>query len=67
MINVMFHSKDVPKKIVREHLYATFGLKEALTFYDPQGVLQSLKRTATITKSPKEELLGDLLKEAGLS
>jgi len=64
VVNLAFRSWDILEKMAREHPDTILALKDTLILYDPQGVLQSLKKDVSITKSVKEELLGDLLDEA---
>lgn len=64
VVNLSVRSQDVLERMSKDHPDTIFGLKGALILYDPQGTLQSIKKSATITEPLKKELIGDLLDEA---
>jgi predicted nucleotidyltransferase len=63
VVNIALRSQDVLERMMKDHLDTILSLKNARILYDPQGILQSFKREATITGAV-EEFLGDLLDEA---
>jgi predicted nucleotidyltransferase len=64
VVNIALRSQDVLERMAKDHPDTIWGLKEARILYDPQGILQPLKREAAITGAVEEEFLGDLLDEA---
>jgi hypothetical protein len=64
MVNIALRSQDVLERMAKEEPYTIWGLQEARILYDPQGILEVLKREARLTPEVEEEFLGDLLDEA---
>jgi hypothetical protein len=60
MVNIAVRSKDVLERMAKEEPYTIWGLQEARILYDPQGILEALKREARLTPEAEEEFLGDL-------
>jgi predicted nucleotidyltransferase len=64
MVNIAVRSKDVLERMAKEEPYTIWGLQEARILYDPQGILEALKREARLTPEAEEEFLSDLIDEA---
>jgi predicted nucleotidyltransferase len=64
MVNIALRSKDVLERMAKEEPYTIWGLQEARILYDPQGILEALKREARLTPEAEEEFLSDLIDEA---
>lgn len=67
VVNIALRSYDVLRRMAKDHAETIFNLKNALILYDPEGILQMLKKNVTITRWVREEFIGDYLTKLGLS